>query len=118
MTQQGAKKWAKEIEALQNGKTIQYRINKDWIDIETPNFDECGNYRIKPEPKLVPFDLTDAEKLIGKVVKNNTTSKLIEMVVAVNEHSVICQSGMWYYTRFLKDFTFIDGSPCGKEEQE
>ncbi len=51
-------KWAKEIAASFEGKTIQVRNQtaehtKDWVDVDSPAWITTGGceYRIKPEPK-------------------------------------------------------------------
>lgn len=115
MTREGAKKWAKEIKAFTEGKTIQILERDDcWCDTEIPCFVVDFKYRIKPESKLVPFDFTDAEKLIGKVVKVKNMSTMFLVTAVFNN---LCNlSGFEYtYEKLLSGFTFLDGSPCGKE---
>jgi len=54
MTRNGAIKWAKEIEALKEGKIIQVLNKYDgtFEDTDFPEFFEDGVYRIKPESKI------------------------------------------------------------------
>lgn len=53
MNKDNAKDYLPLVQALAEGKTIQYKLDYDgWSDIACPNFDEeANNYRIKPEPK-------------------------------------------------------------------
>lgn len=54
MTRYESIKWAAEIAAFQQGKTIQLLgiIDGNWSDFDHPTFSEDRCYRIKPEPKL------------------------------------------------------------------
>lgn len=53
MTQQDAKKLLESgiIQALAEGKTIQYYCGGDWVDVGNPMLDGIGHYRVKPEPR-------------------------------------------------------------------
>lgn len=53
MSPQGAKKWAKEIQAFAEGKTMQVRIpGEEWHDCcGDCGFHDSREYRIKPEPR-------------------------------------------------------------------
>lgn len=44
-------KWAKEIKAWADGKTIEWKGPSKWIDVgEMPSWNHLNEYRIKPEP--------------------------------------------------------------------
>jgi len=117
MTRECAKKWEKEIQAYADGKTIQAFFNKEWKDNEEPAFLDCYEYRIKPEPKLIPYDFSDAEKLIGKVVKNkNDTYKCI--IISVSKDCVYMNNNTYSFRELLENNTYLDGSPCGKVVDE
>ena len=50
MTREGNIKWAKEIDAQRQGKTIQVQqVDGNWFDEPNPSFTEVITYRIKPE---------------------------------------------------------------------
>ena len=70
MTQKQAKKWAKEIAALAEGKTIQIRDSDmgTWKDISSPMFAGSFDYRIKPESKLRPWRADEVP--VGAVIRN------------------------------------------------
>lgn len=108
----------KEIQAWADGKQIQYRIDDDceWKDENDPAFFTDCEYRVKPNPVLIPFDYSDAEFLLGKSVKS-VDGTLMAMVHAVGEASGVRTGYITYsYEDFLKTFTFFDGTPCGKPD--
>ena len=51
MTKHGANKHKKEILALLNGETIQYKskATEEWEDCYDPSFIEAYEYRVKPK---------------------------------------------------------------------
>jgi len=72
-----------KIEVMQgylDGKIIQDNIYGEWTDWACPNpplFEWTNHdYRIKPENKQVPYDFSDAERLIGRVFKHKRTSNI------------------------------------------
>lgn len=120
-------KWYNEIVAWASGAEIEIRflnsrnIWGNWHSKKTPQWDtsEKTEYRIKPTPKLVPFDFSDAEKLIGKVVKDRDGIGFY-IVGSVNKKGVtiVNNSSLITYHWLLSLYTFIDGSPCGKYVNE
>ena len=106
------------ITAFINGKTVQKSIvsRNEWIDDNSPTFSIEFDWRIKPQPRIVPFDFNDFPIFINKVVKikNDPT---IYAVVAANQSFIwigVIPQG-YSYTEFFNNFTFVDGSPCGKK---
>ena len=73
-----------------------------------------SDYRIIPEKKLVPFDISDAGFLIGKTIKSKIKNKY-DMIIGVVDKGIIIADYYKYYEELLSDFTFTDGTPCGKE---
>ena len=72
-------------------------------------------YRVKEQPKepeYVPFTFEDAEHLIGKPVKHKKDS-WVEVITYCNEN----ETSSCMYEDLLRDYTFLDGSPCGKLKQ-
>lgn len=114
-------KWYNEIVAWASGAEIEIRflnsknIWGQWHSKRTPQWDtsERTEYRIKPQPKLVPFDFSDAEKLIGRIVKNKENGGYY-CISYVSKSTVMGSS----YETFLARFEFLDGSPCGKYVNE
>lgn len=101
----------KEIQAWADGKQIQYRIDDDceWKDENDPAFFTDCEYRVKPNPVLIPFDYSDAEFLIGKAIKHKTLN-YVELIKFISDNFV----GDISFDNLLEYYTFLDGSPCGK----
>lgn len=113
-------------EAQKQGKTIQFNAVKLTQGVDKWE-DSCYDsiswqyppdyYRIKPEPKYIPFDISDAEKLIGKVVKRKGTYALRVILEIRNSVTFQICMGKDHETNFKSLFelyTFLDGTPCGK----
>lgn len=103
----------KEIQAWADGKQIQYRIDDDceWNDINDPAFFPDYEYRVKPEPILIPFDYSDAKFLIGKAIKHKTLN-YVELIKFISD-KFVCDIS---FDNLLEYYTFLDGSPCGKPQ--
>lgn len=121
MKREQLNKWWKEVQALADGKQIQFlrKDNLSWEDIDDPNFQKDIEYRVKPEPLLIPFDYSDAEFLLGKSVKS-VDGTLIGMVTSAGKCTGVRVGGsvIYDYADFLKTFTFFDGTPCGKQKKK
>jgi hypothetical protein len=118
MTREQLNKWWKEIEAFKVGKVIQFlNIDREWYDDPIPSFSLTHEFRIKPEPELIPFDYSDAEYLIGKAVKRKDNSKYIQTIVQVNSDQVYIGAGIVTFKILLEKCTFLDGTPCGKHSK-
>lgn len=104
-------------EAYKQGKTIQCvkKKNTNWVNCTCPTWDTDYDYRIKLEPEYVPFDFSDADKLIGKVVK---IYKRVHLIIACEVDRVVLGSAgnntVCGYVDLYADFKFLDGSVCGK----
>ena len=105
------------IQAFADGKEIEIEtsINK-WIIKKDPNFGcDALTYRIKPEPKIVPFTFED--DLVGKVVigKSQLFKEIKSIINGQGENNVKVSGSDWMtYEDLLNTCTFLDGSPCGK----
>jgi len=97
MTREQALEAIKVLTHYINGGEIEFRDKgeKLWLQVSSPSFDfHLCEYRIKPEPELIPFDFSDAAFLIGdKFVGDSSFNDL------------------------LKYYTFLDGAECGKIKQ-
>lgn len=115
------------LDALEQGKQIQwYDSDKDtWIDFDinhgNPNFNFI--HRIKPEePKKRYRPFKDAEEFIkaagglGAIwLKDDNTNSAFLIIGYTNDLLLINNS--WLNFGFaLKTYTFLDGTPCGVEE--
>ncbi len=112
MTRESLNKHWEVIDAWRKGAEVEYLASK-WEKIEDPGWFLETKYRIAPTPEYIPFDFTDAEFLIGKLIK----SKVSDWVCIINACTFEkCWSGdtAYAYKILLNSFTFLDGSPCGK----
>jgi len=59
MTPEAAKKYLPLIKALAEGKKIECKIGDRWCQASTPTFDSNLEFRIKPEPEIIPYTFED-----------------------------------------------------------
>lgn len=102
------------MQAFVEGRQIEYTKRhsaiKSWTPTIVPIWDWHENdYRIKPILEYVPFTFEDAEFLIGKVVKCKTQD-YTAMIISCTQLGTNVDD----WKPMLDDFTFLDGSPCGK----
>ena len=105
------------IEAFKNGEEIESRAIgcSTWCQNENPVFDFKRNeYRVKPTEEYVPFDFSDAMKLIGSSITPKKGVKEIIMITAASEIGVLFGFNPISYKDLYKDYTFRNGTPCGK----
>lgn len=113
-------------DALRKGKIIQHYNDmfSKWEDIN-PSFlsfaDIFECYRIKPEPKYVPFTWEDREQLRGKWIKHKVTGEecMITQLGKIIKPGVLSHviklTETWTSLSIIFDnYTFLDGSICGK----
>ena len=102
--------------AILEGKEIEYKdLYSQWWDLSDQhsfNFYKY-DYRVKPTPEFIPFDFSDAEFLIDKVIKYKDGTQ-IQKIIQLNKDYVFAGVGQMDYNWLLEKYTFLDGSPCGK----
>jgi len=127
MTREKAKELAEILQAYSEGKNIQFFEShdgwQDWSDNESEIFDDM-DYRIKPEPKYVPFE--NSKEMYEAIRKHGAWVHLrfkdYEEYYAIN---TICKDGVLIgddedgnercFDEMVKDFVWADdGTPCGK----
>lgn len=109
--------------AYKQGKIIQqkYASNPDkWQDVEGSIDAICNNniienLRIKPTPIYIPFDFSDAEKLIGKAIKYHNE---VLLITKVNEKGIWVNGEFYFDYENIMECTFLDGTICGKLKQD
>ena len=109
-----AQKYINEILAFANGKTIEHKSVSSgvWYEDENPSFACHLEYRIKPEPKLVPFTFED-ELLGRKIIYSDGTRA---MITTQKKDGVYIGGSLnlTSYSSLISTTKFEDGSPCGK----
>ena len=133
MTREEIKIMLPIMQAFAEGKTLQYRVNREtneWKDINNPAFNDApSEYRIKPEPKYRPFK--NKEECWNEMMKHKLfgwiTNKCQYLLIAcVRQWNIECipdtGSGVLYnrtltFAETLEQgFTFADGTPFGIKE--
>ena len=116
------KKMLPFIQAFTEGKEIEMRICRKWVSLSFPSFDDPNteDYRIKPEPKYVPFTFSSACKygeygLIGKTLKHKCVNH-IAVIVTVSLDGVRIGHDWRTYKELFSNYEFEDGTPCGTLE--
>lgn len=109
------------MKACEEGKTIQcsYRGENAWIGAANPIWDwDKYDYRIKPEPKYVPYDNiseVDKDKWI-KSKSNDILSRIMALDARDSDSSVELRHYGWCSLKELFEYyTYEDGTPCGKK---
>ena len=132
MTKEDIKKFMPLMQAMLEGKTIQYNYNGIgyWNDVEEICIgNKVSNYRIKPEPKYRPFK--DSEECWQEMqkhqpfgwVRGNSSGyyKHINNLYTNNisfQETEIAESGNFErsFAVLFKSYTFADGIPFGIKE--
>uniref|UniRef100_UPI0040251419 hypothetical protein n=1 Tax=Prevotella sp. TaxID=59823 RepID=UPI0040251419 len=128
MNREQAKKLLPIIQAFAEGKTVQYKIEKEWIQTNVPTFNPyLWEYRIKPEHKYRPFK--DAEECWQEMQKHQPFGWVKDMenghkvaITRVNDDEntgLIAINGKseWPLERLIECYTFADGTPFGIKEE-
>ncbi len=116
------------LEAMKEGKAIQYRIfeNGPWEDVTEAHSIDINSYeyRVKPGPQYRPFK--DGEECwaemqkhqpLGWVVKKSN-STIVCHLTSLSDCTVYLSHlhGVWGYDEMFPAFTFADGTPFGMKE--
>lgn len=129
MNREEARKNAEVMIAFADGKEIEAkRLNPDsvWVIATAPLFDfSIAKYRVKPQPKLIPFTFEDRNLFMGKIVRFKKglgfgNEYMVWSIVSCDKSFVWMgtNSAGYNYDVLLYKFEFDDGSPCGKFMEE
>ena len=104
------------ILAFLEGREVQMKTmhSDTWYDTKEPEFHDHQDYRIKPQPQLIPFDFSDAEMLIGRMVKRKD-GKIVSVITNLTIDIVWLGDKRIFYNELLSEFTFLNGTPCGQK---
>jgi len=99
-----------EIElAFENGKTIEYfgalGRKEKWTEKTTSDFNwHMFDYRIKEEPKRVPFDVSDGLNLLGQKFKLIESQVFYSLCTDVDEKGVYFGENYFKYDELMEEY--------------
>lgn len=109
------------MQAYEDGEKIEYREIGvgNWESVSHPCWNWSVNeYRVKPEPKYVPYDdVSEVEK--DKWVKSNRNGKLYRILkLDPIDNSVGLYCGWATLEELFENYTYEDDTTCGKKVEE
>lgn len=123
MTREEVRRRAEIMSAYANGKEIEM-LNTDgnWVSIKKPKFYwGIFEYRIKKEPTYRPFK--DKDECWVEMQKHQPFGWLIETlsnayvnINGIDSVCVACDEYTYRYNEAFEEFTFVDGTPFGINE--
>ena len=113
--QEQAKDLLPFMQAMAEGRTVQFFGVAGWTDKTIVRLDADSRYRVKPEPKLRPYTREEWEKV--DKVKNKSQGSTHTVLVVYD--GIVHIAGFVTYTfhQAMEIFTHLDGSPCGVLEE-
>lgn len=111
------------MQAYKDGKEIESRPHipcSEWHHAGKPGWDwSCIDYRVKPEPKYVPYDsVMEVER--DKWVRIKADTSIIRRISTINldKNEVFIGGFSWTLKELFENYEYEDGSPCGKKVEE
>lgn len=106
----------KVMQGFIDGKKIEISSlrNDDWFDflLDEPAWNwETNRYRIKEEPKYIPYSYED--DLLGMKVESKEFSDKF-LITYQNNKKVWIEGSFCTYQELLDRYKKLDGTPCGK----
>ena len=112
------------MQAYERGEQIEAGYNGVWVDIDMPEWNwENVDYRVKPKPKYVPFETAEefiiAQRNKGNVIINKGSGTKYN--IFINASNIVYLVNIYSFSflstlkKIFDEFTFTDGTPCGKE---
>lgn len=121
------------LEAIKEGKTIQFKDSDGWRDINSDDegfyletlIKQTDKYRIKPESKYRPFKNAEecwTEMLkhqpFGWVKMKDTESGYYILKGIANQVVIGLNETPFSYKKVFEDYIFADGTPFGVKVEE
>ena len=117
------------MQAYERGEQIKFcytdEVIKVWQDTNGKPLWNWGDtdYRIKPKPKYVPFDTAEeffaAQRKKGRFIIDKKSGTKYN--IFINASNIVYLTNIYSFSFFgtlqkiFDEFTFTDGTPCGKE---
>lgn len=117
------------MQAFAEGKKIEVSPKGAnlWVPAITHEWDWSDfDYRIKPEPKHRPYTFEELQECMakGKIAVKHKWHKSIYTITQVcdanskEEKIQLSAFGKKSYNQLLEEYQWLDGSPCGVNEEE
>ena len=127
MTKEKAKYLAEVLKAYAEGKTIEVLLDGGWREVNLDEYSldaENEHYRIKKEPKYIPFQnakecFEEMKKHypIGWMYCNNIWDNILVHITETGVGYIEFDSCIYSFVEaFNKGITFVDGQPFGIKE--
>ena len=113
------------MQAYDRGEQIQLldRLG-NWVDIDMPEWSwGLRDYRVKPKKKYVPFETAEefitAQRKKGRFIIDKKSGTKYN--IFINASNIVYLTNIYSFSFFgtlqkiFDEFTFTDGTPCGKE---
>ena len=118
MIKERAKELSDILLAYSQGMLIQISNNGNhWVEWNATNPDSIFNYnhyRIKPQPKLVPFTFEDNKLFRDKWIIEKIDRNFIGKITGFTNSQIQTTMQCIGYITLFKEYEFENGSPCGK----
>ena len=112
------------MQAYDRGEKIEAGYNGVWVDIDMPEWSwGLRDYRVKPKPKYVPFETAEefitAQRKKGRFIIDKKSGTKYN--IFINASNIVYLTNIYSFSFFgtlqkiFDEFTFTDGTPCGKE---
>ena len=117
------------MQACERGEQIEFcytdEVIKVWQDTNGKPLWNWGDtdYRVKPKPKYVPFETAEefitAQRKKGRFIIDKKSGTKYN--IFINSSNIVYLTNIYSFSFFgtlqkiFDEFTFADGTPCGKE---
>ena len=117
------------MQACERGEQIEFcytdEVIKVWQDTNGKPLWNWGDtdYRVKPKPKYVPFETAEefitAQRKKGRFIIDKKSGTKYN--IFINSSNIVYLTNIYSFSFFgtlqkiFDEFTFTDGTPCGKE---
>ena len=119
------KEMAEIMLAYERGEQIENYYKGEWVLAKYPKWNwEYVDYRVKPKPKYVPFETAEefitAQRKKGRFIIDKKSGTKYN--IFINASNIVYLTNMYAFgfigtlQKIFDEFTFTDGTPCGKEE--
>ena len=96
----------------------------NWVDIDMPEWSwGLRDYRVKPKKKYVPFETAEefitAQRKKGRFIIDKKSGTKYN--IFINSSNIVYLTNIYSFSfsgtlqKIFDEFTFTDGTPCGKE---